>query len=80
MSNALTTIDTLSLETVTGGYKSSGDALLKDLSSLASSIKDLSKQTNGMSSSQMMLMVVLAMRNQAQSSNVVYVARGPRYW
>jgi hypothetical protein len=77
MSN-LTTIDTLALETVTGGTKS-GDALLKDLSSLASSIKDLSAKTSGFSSTQMLLLVALAMRNQ-QPANVVYVGRPRFYW
>jgi hypothetical protein len=80
MSNVLTPIDSLVLATVTGGKSSSSDYLLKDLSSLASSIKDLSKQTSGMSSTEMLLLCCLAMRNQQPQSNVVYVARGPRYW
>jgi hypothetical protein len=80
MSNVLMPIDSLVLQTVTGGYKSSGDALLNDLSSLASSIKDLSSQTSGMSSTQMLLLCCLAMRNQQSQSNVLYVARGSRCW
>jgi hypothetical protein len=72
-------IDSFVLETVTGG-KSSSDALLKDLSSLATSIKDLSSKTSDFSSTQMLLLVALAMRNQQSQANVVYVARGPRYW
>lgn len=75
MSN-LTTIDSLVLDTVTGGARS-GDQLINDLNSLASSVKELGNKTSGFSSSQMLLLAMLAMRNQ-QPAGVVYVGR-PRF-
>ncbi|MBA2543362.1 MAG: hypothetical protein H0V17_27220 [Deltaproteobacteria bacterium] len=75
----LVTIDLATLTTVTGGK--SGDPLINDLSYLASSIKDLTKQTSGFSSSSMLLLCMLALQrnNNAAQTNVVYVQR-PRYW
>ena len=75
----LATIDSLVLDSVTGGRSGAGDQLLNDLNSMASSIKDLSNKTSGFSSSQMLLLAVLAMRNQ-QPTNVVYVGRPRWYW
>lgn len=75
----LMSIDLRQLETVAGG-KSHSDPVLSQLSSLASGIKDLSKQTSGFSSSQMLLLGLLFMqRNQPAHTNVVYVSRG-RWW
>ncbi len=75
----LVTIDLATLTTVTGGK--SGDPLINDLSYLASSIKDLTKQTSGFSSSSMLLLCMLALQrnNNAAQTIVVYVQR-PRYW
>ncbi|MEO8704632.1 MAG: hypothetical protein ABI867_31545 [Kofleriaceae bacterium] len=85
MSNVIQPIDLEVLAAVTGGShhgssSSYGSSVLNEISGLASSIKSLTTQTSGMSSTQMMLLCVLAMRNQQASSSVVYVARGPRYW
>ena len=81
MSN-LPAIDLAALQTVTGGgsrtrSSSSGgiDDLLKQLGSITDSIKDISKKTSGFSSSQMMLLCVLAMQ-RTQPSGVVVVGRG----
>lgn len=81
MSNPIMSIDPNVLQTVTGGshsprsYGSSSDQLLKDLSSLASSIKDISAKTSGFDSTQTMLFLMLAMQRSNQGSNVVYVRR-----
>jgi hypothetical protein len=86
MSNVIQPIDLAVLEAVTGGShkpasSSYGSDVLNEISGLASSIKSLTNQTSGMSSTQMMLLCVLAMRNQqAGGTNVVYVSRGPRWW
>lgn len=79
----LVTIDLGTLTTVTGG-KSGGDPLLNDLKYLATSIKDLTKQTSGFSSNTMLLLCCLALqRNNAGfgggNTNVVYVSRGRRW-
>ena len=81
MSN-LTAIDPAALLTVTGGgsrTRTSGgiDDLLKELGTITDSIKDISKKTSGFSSSQMMLLCVLAMQ-RTQPAGVVVV--GPRRW
>lgn len=78
----LSPIDLEQLKTVLGG-KSHGDPLLNDLSTLASQIKDVTKQTSGFSSSQMFLLcaLVLQRNNFAHAnSSVVYVQRGPRWF
>lgn len=82
--SALVSIDPLVLAEVTGG-KGSGsstniDGLLDQLSSITSSIKDIKTKTNGLSSTEMLMLVVLAARSQP-SANVVYVgARRPGCW
>ena len=74
MSNELKSIDPSQLATVAGGGKS--DPLLSQISSIASQIKDVTKATSGMSSTQMLLLcAVLANRNQANNSTVVYYRR-----
>jgi len=78
MSNAIIPIDATTLAAVTGGTSHSSDPL-KDLSSLASSIKDLSKQTSGFSSTQMLLLCVLALQRNQQPAGVVYVGRSRWY-
>lgn len=71
----LMSIDLSQLETVSGG-KSHGDPVLNQLSSLATSIKDLTAKTSGFSSSQMLLLGLLFLRNNAPAhTNVVYVSR-----
>lgn len=79
MSN-LPAIDLAALETVTGGgsrtrSSSSGgiDDLLSQLNSITDSISNISKKTSGFSSSQMMLLCVLAM--QRSQPGVVVVGR-----
>jgi hypothetical protein len=87
MSNDIKPIDLTTLELVTGGghrpnnsSSSYGSGVLNELSGLASQIKNLTNQTSGMSTTQMMLMCCLMMRNHNPGTSVVYVARGPRYW
>ena len=78
MSNELISIDPTQLATVSGGKSDGGksDPLLSQISSIASQIKDVTKATSGMSSTQMLLMfAVLANRNQANNSTVVYYRR-----
>ena len=75
-SSPIMSIDPVVLAGVTGG-KSSGsssniDGLLNQLSSITSSIKDIQTKTSGLSSTEMLMLVVLAARNQP-SANVVYV-------
>ena len=69
-------IDPLVLAEVTGGKGSSSstniDGLLDQLNSITSSIKDIKTKTNGLSSTEMLMLVVLAARSQP-SSSVVYV-------
>ena len=73
MSNELKSIDPTQLATVSGGKS---DPLLSQISSIASQIKDVTKATSGMSSTQMLLLcAVLANRNQANNSTVVYYRR-----
>jgi len=82
MPNEISSIDPNALERVTGGShekKTYGNSVLNDLNHLASSIKELTNQTSGFSSTQMLLLCCLAMRNQNASSSVVYVNRG-RGW
>jgi hypothetical protein len=74
-----TPIDVAVLETVQGGTKP-GDALLRDITNLASQIKDVSKATSGFNSSQMLLLFLALQRNHPPATNVVYVARPRYYW
>jgi hypothetical protein len=85
MSSPIATIDPLVLAAVTGGSKSSNssssssiDGLLNQLSSLTSSIKDIKTKTSGLSSTEMMMLCVLAAQNRGASSSVVYVSGGRR--
>lgn len=77
----IVSIDPLVLAEVTGGKGSSSssssgiDGLLSQLNSITSSIKDIKTKTSGLSSTEMMMLCVLAARNQ-QPTSVVYV--GPR--
>jgi len=87
MSNTnLTTLDPSDLDSVTGGKlvkpgpgSSSGNSeILSQLSSLQSSIKDLSKPAQSGSAfggSNLMLFAMLAMNRPAAQTNVVYVRR-----
>lgn len=81
--NALVPIDSSTLQTVTGGKHASSssniDSLLGQLSSLTSSLNDIKKKTSGLGSSEMLLLVMLAMQNRP-ANNVVYVARRPGPW
>ena len=80
MSNKILSIDPTALSTVTGGTKHSGDPFLDDISKLASSIKDISAQTKGFSSTQMILLMGIALQ-RSQATNVVYVSgRRGRWW
>lgn len=86
MSN-LTAIDLSTLSTVTGGaVRGSGsssssniDGVLQTLNSITDSIKDISNKTSGFSSSQMMLLCVLAMQ-RGPSNGVVLVGGRGRCW
>ena len=84
MSN-LTAIDPLALQAVTGGgsrtrgASSNIDDVLGTLGSITDSIKDISKKTSGMSSSQMMLLCVIAMQ-RTQPGGLVVVGRGRGCW
>ncbi|HWU88081.1 MAG TPA: hypothetical protein VN253_12430 [Kofleriaceae bacterium] len=78
-------IDPLVLGGVTGGKSSSGsssssgiDGLLSQLNSITSSIKDITTKTSGLSSTEMLMLCVLAAQNHAPTS-VVYVG-GRRSW
>ena len=78
--NALVPIDSNTLDTVTGGGSSSNiDSLLGTLNSLTSSINDIKKKTNGLGSSEMLLLCMLAMQSRP-ASGVVYVGRRPGCW
>ena len=81
--NALVPIDSLTLDTVTGGtskHSSSGiDGLLGQLNSLTGSLNDIKNKTNGLGSSEMLLLCMLAMQNRG--SNVLVVGgRRPGCW
>lgn len=80
MSN-LPSIDLHALATITGGRGSSSniDQVLQTLNSITDSIKDISTKTSGFSSSQMMLLCVLAMQRNQPANGVVVVGRG-RCW
>jgi hypothetical protein len=72
-------IDTMALETVTGGTRNAGTDLANQLSAIADSVTCLSQKTSGFSSNQFLLFAALAIASQRQGSGVVYVG-GPRYW
>ena len=76
----LTFLDSVALDTVTGGKTSSNEALTTQLSALQSSIKDLAKQPQQSAfgnPTNMMLFALLASRPSAPAStNIVYVRRG----
>jgi len=72
-------IDTMALETVTGGVRNPAADLANQLSAIADSVTCLSQKTAGFSSSQFLLFAALAMASQRQHSGVVYVG-GPRWW
>jgi hypothetical protein len=79
--NALVPIDSLSLDSVTGGGSRGGsqiDSLLGQLNSLTSSLGEIKNKTNGLGSSEMLLLCMLAMQNR--QSNVVYVGRRSGCW
>jgi hypothetical protein len=81
MSRELVSIDPDVLDAVTGGKANSSsgsgniDDLLGQLNSITSSIKDIKTKTNGLGSSEMFMLVALALQNRPPA-NVVYV--GPR--
>jgi hypothetical protein len=83
MSNAIMPIDLTTLAAVTGGsHKGSSDALLSDISNLASSIKDVASKTSGFNSTQLLLLCCVALQRQNThygTTNVVYYS-GPRRW
>jgi hypothetical protein len=81
MSNTLTAIDILVLETVTGGTSkagssSSSSATLSALTGIESSLADLKKpaQASAFGGNNLMLFALLAM-NRPATTNVVYVGR-----
>jgi len=85
MSRELVSIDPHVLDAVTGGKSTSAgassstgiDGLLSQLSSITGSIKDIQTKTNGLSSTEMFMLVALALQNRSQApTSVVYV--GPR--
>lgn len=78
MSNLLTPVDLQSLESVTGGAStkrcgdsSSNDALLQQLTSLSSSIKDISSNKSSGFSNTEVLMLGLLMSQRNSQVNVV---------
>lgn len=83
MPHPLVSIDLAALAAVTGGGTSGSniDQLLEQLNSITGTIKDIGKKTSGLDSTQMMMLCVLAMR-QNQATNVVVVdgARRPGFW
>ena len=83
MSN-LSAIDLQALQAVTGGVRGASsnsgiDGVLQTLDSITSSIKDISSKTSGFSSSQMMLLCVIAMQ-RTQPNGVVLVGGRGRCW
>jgi hypothetical protein len=81
MSRELVSIDPHVLDAVTGGKGRGGgseiDSLLNQLNSITGSIKDITKKTSGLSSTEMLMLCCLAMQNRsAATTSVVYV--GPR--
>jgi hypothetical protein len=77
MPNEIPSIDPTILATISGGKHNS--SVLSEINSIASQIKDVTKATSGMSSTQMLLLAaVFAQRNNA-NTNVVYVRSG-RWW
>jgi hypothetical protein len=84
MSRELVSIDPTILDAVTGGKSSSSsssssgiDGLLGQLNSITGSIKDITNKTSGLSSTEMMMLCVLALQNRpAAGTSIVYV--GPR--
>lgn len=70
--NALVPIDSLTLDHVTGGTSKSGiDGLLGTLNSLTSSLNEIKTKTNGLGSSEMLLLCMLAMQNRGSGVVVV---------
>ena len=83
MSNSIMPIDLVTLEAVTGGtHKGRSDALLSDISNLASQLKDVTNKTSGFSSTQLLLLCCVALQrnNPYSQTNVVYYQRGGRWW
>lgn len=66
-----------------GGSSSSGniDGLLHQLHSITGSIKDITSKTNGLSSTEMLMLCALALQNRPAASVVYVGARHPgRRW
>ncbi len=81
--NALVPIDSLTLDTVTGGGNSRTpqlDSLLGQLGSLTSSLNDFKSKTSGLGSNEMLLLVMLAMQNRTANSVVYVGSRRPGGW
>jgi hypothetical protein len=82
MSRELVSIDPHVLDEVLGGKSHGGssssniDGLLSQLNSITGSIKDITKKTSGLSSTEMLMLCCLALQNRPAASSVVYV--GPR--
>lgn len=92
-SNEIVSLDVALLEAVTGGGAPASpaspiggssnniDTLLSQLHSITGSLDDFKKKTNGLGSTEMVMLMALAMRNNQQPSNtVVVVPGGPRRW
>lgn len=74
MPNEIMSIDPSALATVSGGK--SYDPILKDITNLASQLKDVNKATSGFNSTTTFLLFALALqRNSQANTNVVYVRR-----
>ena len=85
MSKTIMPIDLATLEAVTGGSHRGGDALLSDISNLASQIKDVANKTKGFDSTQLLLLCCVALQRNNNpyaygQTNVVYYQRGGRWW
>lgn len=85
MSRELVSIDPQILDEVIGGKSNSTsgsniDGLLSQLNAITGSIKDITRKTNGLGSTEMLMLCALAMQNRP-ASGVVYVGtRRPGCW
>jgi hypothetical protein len=94
MSRQLVSIDPHVLDAITGGKSGSGsgggggssgsssiDGLLHQLHSITGSINDITKKTNGLSSTEMLMLCALAMQNRPPAGVVYIGTRHPgRRW
>lgn len=87
MSKELVTLETALLEAVTGGTSNpiggatnNIDVLMKELSGITGSLKDIQTKTKGLGQGEMLMLCALAMRNNQRNNTVVVVPGGHRGW